>query len=280
MTTPRSGPIQVVVRERRKEGPDVVSLFLEPRSPVSYQAGQFLSIDAHQLPELAPLVAELEAKKGARERVRAYSLASGPHDALLRIVVKAEPYKPPETPYPPLLSPFLVEKLEVGRELTVVGFTGMYTLAKADEVKPERVLHVVAGSGLVPNLGLVRWDLETRPQGHRHLLLMSNRHRESAFLGREVDALAARFPDRLEVTHWLSSERGRLTEAGLREALARCGPVERAVAYLCGPAITMHERKAALARGEKPQPRFLESAVAWLQQAGVPRKQVHQESFA
>jgi hypothetical protein len=68
----------------------------------------------------------------------------------------------------------------------------------------------------------------------------------------------------------------RLSEELLRELVPDPARTE---AFVCGPGITLHQRKAALARGEKAAPRFLENAVGLLQALGIPRKQLHQESY-
>jgi ferredoxin-NADP reductase len=239
-------PFRVTVREVRPESHDAVSLLLEPHTPVLYEAGQFLTIEPRQFPALAGAIADLEAKKGTPERVRAYSLASAPHDPLLRVTVKREPEG---GAHPPLLSPYLVREVRTGDELEVVGFSGMFTL--------------------------------------RHVVLCANKTHADVLFREEWAALARAFPDRLRLTHWLSREPeaahlgpgwryGRLGASAVAEAIA---DPARTVAYVCGPSVTMHARKAALARGEKSAPLFLEQSVAWLQAAGVPRKQIHQESF-
>ena len=51
------------------------------------------------------------------------------------------------------------------------------------------------------------------------------------------------------------------------------------LAYSCGPGITPYERKAARAKGEEPEPRFVENMVALLQEYGLDKKQIKQESW-
>ena len=52
-------------------------------------------------------MAYLEDQKGQREKPRAYSMASAPHERYLAITIKEERYESGEIPYPPLLSPLL-----------------------------------------------------------------------------------------------------------------------------------------------------------------------------
>ena len=102
----------------------------------------------------------MEKLKGKREVVRAYSLASAPHEPYLTITVKAEEYWDEEDPYPPLLSPLLGSSLLQDREVVVQGYSGHYVLADDIEEHTGQVLHMVAGSGVVPNWALLKDDLE------------------------------------------------------------------------------------------------------------------------
>src|SRR5262249_40352921 len=68
-------------------------------------AGQFCTIAPPQSADLAPGTSFLEHLKGKREPPRAYSLTSAPHERLVAITIKEEPYVPGTTKYPPLLSP-------------------------------------------------------------------------------------------------------------------------------------------------------------------------------
>ena len=81
-----------------------------------------------------------------------------------------------------------------------------------------------------------------------------------------------------KVAHWLGRypRKGRVTAGLLRELIP---DPTAALVYACGPAIGPHERAAARARGEAPQPRFLESALEALREAGVPDGRVRTESY-
>ena len=127
---------------------------------LEYTAGQFISIDPKQFPELERWARFMEKLKGKREVVRAYSLASAPHEPCLTITVKAEEYWDDEDPYPPLLSPLLGSDMLMGRDVVVQGYSGHYVLAEDIEAHTGQVLHMVAGSGVVPNWALLKDDLE------------------------------------------------------------------------------------------------------------------------
>lgn len=127
----RVAEMEVIIYDIRRDTPDTTTLFLfAGNEPPAYAAGRFLTIDPHQFAELKHFTAHLEDLKGQREKPRAYSLASAPHERLLAITVKEEPYIGGETPYPPLISPLLAYHIPVGRRLIIKGFTGAYVIAR------------------------------------------------------------------------------------------------------------------------------------------------------
>ena len=277
---------EAVVEEVVRETADATTLVLTPREPIEYRAGQFVTVDPHQFPQLAPLIADLEHRKGKGELVRAYSLSSSPHHAWLAITIKVEDYDPATMPYPPLLSPLLAHGMHRGDVLQLCGCLGMYSLAPDAPGAADHVLHVVAGSGAVPNLSLLRWDLETQ-SARRHFFVDTNRTTADILFREELADLERRFPSRLQVRHVLTREAdaerhgtgyrsGRIGEALLRSLVADAATVE---CFCCGPGITVWERKAALAAGTHAAPRFLETVVGLLKELGVDRKRIHQEAY-
>lgn len=284
---------EVVVKERIPESPDTVTLVLDPLAMpagLRYRAGQFLTIDARQFPALNALQAELEAQKGHRESARAYSLTSSPHEPGLAITVKDEPFEPGHHRYRPLLAPYLVHQLNPGTRFKVKGFNGPYVLP--DELDAgghdgtETILHLVAGSGAVPNFSILK-DALHRGLGPRHLYLASNKTVADVLFRRALDALAVAHPGRLQIIHTLTRE----TEENGRTIGARQGRITRELlqelvpdpsvirAFVCGPAITSWDRRAALASKTQATPRFLESVLAHLHAIGVSDKRIKREAY-
>jgi 3-ketosteroid 9alpha-monooxygenase subunit B len=269
-----------------QETPDTVTLYLDDAGGApGYRAGQFLTIDPHQFAVLAELIDHLEERKGKREPVRAYSMSSAPHEPEVAITVKEEPYIPGTTLYPPLLSPVLV-KLVPGTRLRVTGFTGGYVLPDDLEARADHLVHVVAGSGSVPNFAMLK-DCLRRGVKVRHTFIYSNKTRADVCFRQELEGLEEMFPDRLRVVHCLTREqdegcfgpsvrRGRVRLELFRELIP---DPQACVAYVCGPGITPWDRKAARAAGQDPAPRFLETAIATLRELGVPRNQIKQEAY-
>ena len=277
--------MEVEVVHVRRDTPDTTTLFMSAGDePIEYEAGHFCTIDPHQFGELEHFTAYLEDQKGQREKPRAYSMASAPHEEHLAITIKEERYESGETPYPPLLSPLLTYYIQEGRRLVISGFTGAYTFPTDVCERAEHIVHVCAGSGIVPNRSLIKESLH-RDDPLRHTLLFSNKTRGDVIYFEEFEELRSQYPDQLDVIHCITREdpsgirgarQGRISGELLREVAPDPSKV---MAYSCGPGITPYERKAARAKGEVPEPRFVENMVALLQEHGLDKKQIRQESW-
>lgn len=277
--------MEVEVVHVRRDTPDTTTLFMSAgEEPIEYEAGHFCTIDPHQFGELEHFTAYLEDQKGQREKPRAYSMASAPHEEHLAITIKEERYESGETPYPPLLSPLLTYYIQEGRRLVISGFTGAYTFPADVCERTDHIVHVCAGSGIVPNRSLIKESLY-RDDPLRHTLLFSNKTRGDVIYFEEFEALRAQYPDQLDVIHCITREdpsgirgarQGRISGELLREVAPDPAKV---MAYSCGPGITPYERRAARAKGEVPEPRFVENMVALLQEHGLDKKQIRQESW-
>lgn len=188
------------------ETPDTVTLYFDMGDDGrDYKAGQFLTIDPHQFPALAGLIGYLEDQKGKKEPPRAYSMATAPHERWVGVTVKEEEYVSGSTKYPPLLSPFLVRSVHPGMTMVVSGYTGPYTLADDVENRTDHIVHICSGSGIVPNLSLVRHALLHRPR-LRHTLLYSNKKWDDIIFREQFAELEREHPDRLTVVHSLTRE--------------------------------------------------------------------------
>src|SRR5438132_6554084 len=142
------------------EAPDTTTLVLfTGNDRLEYAAGHFLTIDPDQFEALERFLAFLEDLKGRKEPPRAYSLSSAPHERHLAVTVKEERYVSGVTKFPPLLSPLLVKRTVRGMRLVVTGFTGPYTLPADIETHTDHLVHVCAGSGIVPNFSILKHSL-------------------------------------------------------------------------------------------------------------------------
>jgi len=279
--------LEVMVADVIVDTPETTTLVLfTGNDRLEYKAGHFLTIDPHQLEALARFTAFLEDLKGKKEPPRAYSLSSAPHERHLAITVKEERYTSGVTKYPPLLSPLLVKRMSRGMRLVITGFTGPYTLDENVENETDHIVHICAGSGIVPNYSIVKEALHRYPR-LRHTLVYSNKTWDDIIFRDELQDLELRHPDRLRVVHSLTREggefrfrdnikKGRITTELLKESIPDPGC---ALVYVCGPAVSVHERQEAKKNGTTPTPRFLEGVRSSLKELGVPQDRVTSESY-
>jgi len=278
--------MEVMVAEVRVETPDTVTLvFFTGNDRLDYKAGHFLTIDPHQFEALDRFIAYFEDVKGKREPPRAYSMCSAPHERYLAVTVKEERYVRGQTKYPPLLSPLLVKRTTRGMRLAVTGFTGPYVLPGDVESRTDHLVHIVAGSGAVPNFAILK-DALVRYPSLRHTFLCSNKTLQDVIFREELAALERKHPARLRVIHTLTRDpvtpvsqnvwKGRVSAATLRDLVPE---PKAALVYACGPAVGPVERALAREKGEEPKPRFLEAVLEALREAGVPDDRVTRESY-
>jgi ferredoxin-NADP reductase len=212
-------------------------------------------------------------------------MSSSPHEPELAVTVKEEPFTVGAEPYPPLLSPYLVHGISPGTPVKAVCFAGPYVLPPDIEERTDHVVHVVAGSGVIPNYSIVKDSLRRHPK-LRHTFFYSNKTWADICFRESLAQLERAHPDRLAVNHLLTREQdpqrlGEGTRAGriTVELLGEVPDFQRAYFYVCGPAITAHQRRAALAAGSTTEPRFLERILDFLEQLAVPKSQVMREAY-
>lgn len=275
------------VTEVRMETHDTATLFLDfGGAPLEYKAGQFLNIDPHQFRAIAPLAAYLQEQKGRRELHRSYSLSSAPHEPLVAITVKDEPFLPGLTKYPALIAPLLVHGRLTGARLRVMGFMGPYTLPDDVEQRTGHIVHIAAGSGSVPNFSIIK-DALHRGLKLRHTLLCSNKTWGDMLFREQLDALEAAHPDKLQVVHCLTREtdesrfgpkvrKGRVSQALIEELIPE---PQTCLVYACGPAITPWERRKAMETKTPATPRFMETVLGHLHTLGIEDKRIKREVY-
>ncbi len=282
--------VQSTCVEVRRDTHDTVTLFFDVGEHPVYTAGQFISIDPKQFPELSRQIGFLEHLKGKKEQHRAYSMSSAPAERLVAITVKAEAYDAKHDKYPPLLSPFLASEAMKGRKVNFVGYTGAYVLDEDHDVRTKQVLHVVAGSGIVPNYALLKDELLLKKHTSvKHTMVYVNKTRDDVILLNELEQLHREFPERFELIHCITRDeekdvvakgahwrKGRPTLEWLKTIVA--DPTTLLV-YACGAAITKHQRHEAKETGIAPSPRFMEGVEELVHGLGVDRERYFSEEF-
>ena len=278
--------LEVMVADVVTETPDTTTLVLfTGNDRLDYLAGHFLTIDPHQFDGLERFIAFFEDVKGRKEPPRAYSMASAPHEKYLATTIKEERYVSGMTKYPPLLSPLLVKRMARGMRLVVTGFTGPYTLPEDIESRTDHVVHLCAGSGIVPNFSILKHALLHHPKV-RHTVVYSNKTWGDIIFRDELAKLERRHQSSLRIIHTLTREEGKPGHPGVRSGRVETALLREAIpdpaacmVYACGPAISGWDRKAAREAGVAPAARFLETAVASLTELGVPDERIKKESY-
>jgi 3-ketosteroid 9alpha-monooxygenase subunit B len=223
------------VSEVTAETADAVSLTLrvppELAARYAYRPGQFLTL-------------RIPTADGSA-LARCYSLSSSPHTgADLTVTVKrvAEGRG----------SNWLCDHVEVGAELDTMAPAGTFTPRSLDT----DLLLVAAGSGITPVMSILRAALAAG--SGRLVLLYANRDERSVIFADELSELAAAYPARLVVLHWLESLQGLPGRAALAALVA---PHAEREVFLCGPAP------------------FMDATTHALRDLGVPRSRLHIERF-
>jgi ferredoxin-NADP reductase len=261
-------------------------VFFTGIDPLEYKAGHFLTIAPQQFPALERWTAYLEHLKGKKEPPRAYSMSSCPQEKYLAITVKEERYLPGTTPYPPLLSPILALRTSPGTRMAITGFTGPYTMPDDIESKTDHVLHICAGSGVVPSYSIIKQSLMSE-QKLRHTLVYSNKSWEDTIFAKQLLDLQKKYPAQFRVVFCLTRE----TNAAIFNENILNGRVSKEIlakivedashqyVFACGPSISIFDKKAAQEKGVEPAPRFLESVLQYLEELGFSPDRIKRESY-
>lgn len=262
---------------------DTRTFFLKIKSEDRhYFAGQFLNIDPHQFPELLETIKILEFKKGYKETVRAYSVSSFPAEECISFTVKSESFKKNED-YLPLLSPFLVATPLVGRTLEFYGYAGHYILPEFLEKQTAEVLHLVSGSGIVPNFSILKDNLIGKKNLKiHHTLIIVNKTYKDIIYREELLRLANEYQDRFTLVHLLTREQkeGFLYGRPSLELINKhIRDLRSVLIYTCGSKITKWQHKHAKIMQNTLNPRFMETILSYLAQLGIDKKQIKSETY-
>ncbi len=163
---------------------------------------------------------------------RCYSLSSSPYvdDFRLEIGVKRT-----DAGY---ASNWLCDNATVGMDMTVLAPSGHFTAKNLDV----DMAFFAGGSGITPVISLVKSALIAG--GGEVVLFYANRDIDSVMYGRQLEQIAAEFPERFSLVSWLESERGIPTAQAVGQILRDHTGAD---IFTCGPAPFMDlvERSAA-----------------------------------
>ncbi|MDV8023491.1 ferredoxin--NADP reductase [Rhodococcus sp. IEGM 1330] len=117
---------------------------------------------------------------------------------------------------------------------------------------------MAAGSGITPMMSIIKTALLRHT--NRITLVYANQNRGSVIFAEQLTELQSRFPDRLDVHHWYTSDSGLPTAAGLA-SMGAAIPAH-CEAFLCGP------------------PQYMNVAEEWLARTGTTAHRTHREVFS
>jgi 3-ketosteroid 9alpha-monooxygenase subunit B len=165
---------------------------------------------------------------------RCYSLSSSPHTGdPMTVTVKrtADGYA----------SNWLCDHAHAGMRVHVLAPSGTFVPRDLDT----DFLLLAAGSGITPMMAILKSALAEGTG--RITLVYANRDERSVIFATTLRELAAKYPDRLTLVHWLESLQGLPTASALAELFA---PFAAREAFLCGPGPFMSAaQEACLAAG-------------------------------
>lgn len=197
-----------------------------------YKPGQFLTlrlpIDGRHVP-------------------RCYSMSSAPSlDDALRVTVKRVDKGRG--------SNWVCDRIRVGDQVELMPPSGLFSPKNLEQ----NFVLLAGGSGITPVFSILRTVLKQH-QG-RVVLFYANRDERSVIFKKDLQQLAAEYPERLQIVHWLDSVQGAPSQKQL-SAWAQPWVASSGQAFICGPGP------------------FMDAAQAAMVDAGMPAEQVHVERF-
>jgi 3-ketosteroid 9alpha-monooxygenase subunit B len=217
-----------------RETPDSSSIVFEIPAAVAhlfdYQSGQFLT---------------LQVPHAGKTLYRCYSLASSPavekeHKVTVKRVADGR------------ISNWLNDNLKEGDVVKVLPPAGHFVLGAEEK----DLLLFAGGSGITPVISILKTALAS--SARRVRLVYANRDEASVIFRQELDELAARYGDRLEIVHRLDVREGFVDDAAVRAQIE--GRTDREC-YICGPGP------------------YMDTVERTLLAAGIPAAAVHIERF-
>jgi 3-ketosteroid 9alpha-monooxygenase subunit B len=149
-------------------------------------------------------------------------------------------------------SNWLCDHAHAGMKIHVLAPSGTFVPKTLDA----DFLLLAAGSGITPMMSICKSALAEG--GGKIVLIYANRDENSVIFCAALRELAAKYPDRLTVVHWLESVQGLPSAAALAGLAA---PYAGHDAYICGPGP------------------FMAAAEEALKNLGVPADRIHIEVF-
>jgi 3-ketosteroid 9alpha-monooxygenase subunit B len=199
-----------------------------------YEAGQFLTF---------------RLTIDGRQHLRSYSMSSSPQvDGELAVTVKRVAGG--------VVSNWIADSIRGGEAIDSTCPAGVFCLRPAGTGDDGDVLAYAGGSGITPVYSILKTALATTTRRVR--LLYANRDRESTIFAAELDALAERYPGRLEVVSHFDAVGGFVQADAIRR---HAGAQRDGEVFICGPGP------------------FMDLVETTLHEQGIERSRIHIERF-
>ncbi|SNT41629.1 ferredoxin--NADP reductase [Rhodococcoides kyotonense] len=223
--------VLLTVAEVVDETADARSIVFDAPQNFHYLPGQFLTL---RIPS-----------ERTGSVARCYSLASSPHGSEPpKVTVKRT--------YDGYGSNWVCDNIQPGDVVEALPPSGRFTPKDLDD----DFYLLAAGSGITPVMSILKSALS---EGVGKIALFyANRDENSVIFGRELRTLAAEYPHRLAVQHWLESLQGLPT---VDQLSTLASPYRERHAFMCGPSM------------------FMDAAHKGLASSGFPRNRVRREIF-
>ena len=195
--------MQLVLKEKKQETPDIVSFLFESKEPLVWKAGQFL---VYTLPHENP------DDRGIR---RHFTIASASHEGYVMLTVR----------FGKDTSTFkrILEALSVGDTIETVGPAGLFTV---NDPEQEHVF-IAGGIGITPFRAILL-DLDHKNLPIKVKLLYGNRD-EQILYKNELEALAQKH-DNFTIHYFIADNR--IDEEAIRK---HAPDLQKPLFYVSGP---------------------------------------------
>ena len=169
-----------------------------------------------------------------------------------------------------------------------MGYTGAYVIPQDLRETTKQIIHITAGSGIVPNFAILKDELCNNNSPHiKHALIIVNKSIKDIIYHQKLIELQNTYSDRLVIKHFLTQEsnvkawgnnyyQGRPNFSDVESLVL---DKENTLFFACGPAITKWQKKQALAQNIELKPRFMEWVDDVIEQLQINKKKYFKEVY-
>jgi len=170
--------------------------------------------------------------------------------------------------------------------MTIKGFTGSYVIDEEIENNSDHVLHICAGSGIVPNFSIIKDEINNGST-RKHTLIYTNKTWDDIIYRDVLFDMENEYAERIKVLHAITREENEmLLKKGVRIGRPDIEFVKNAIedvsstaVFICGPSVSSLEKKEAKKNGVQPKPKFIEMMIAYLDEIGIPPERIKKETW-